>query len=404
MTFPVESKQSNGRSQRKDLVIRVQTSNPATFFGFLATVACHRAVLYKRFKSCGAQLKLTSNNITCQEFGRAHQDAITATNAKIERDEVSDPDFLEACYSLISTTTIVGDFEEARLHLKGVQNVVKRVDVPEYARAWLPLADIKAALGLLDRPRVPIPWAPTNLGINDIEQMLPHPSNPLYQMATGFADIPISAKLRGFLMEAAILCHMIDYNARSTLGLSFEEHNRLRNKCYELEHDLLDYVFDTFPSKEGENGPSIPVVEQVIRMAVIGILNTVCVFVLPGCGLGRALTQHQLNAVNRWFDNEINDVGHVQGHYATLKAVTWALFVFAQCAEQQLEAQEFRSLLLLMTKRLWLMSWDEVEATVYKFLYVPSVVRPNWRETWQYIERWRSQQRETPTEIDGPGR
>ena len=260
----------------------------------LATIACHRAVMYNRHKGLGPWVPRNSDNITDNDYKRACHDMMMATKVKEDNQEVTDSDFLEACFGIISTTTIVGDFQEARKYLIRVRNLLDRVEVPATAEAWLPLADIKAALGLLDKPRVAIPWERVTVGDGKIGHMLPLPGSRLSHLGASFTGVKgLSHPLHVHLRDAAAICHMCDFNVRDVDGLMEHEHVMFRCKSLELEYDLLKYVYDEFPNQE------VPPTEDIVRLAILGILSTISVYVLPGCGLGRAITQHQLKAIER---------------------------------------------------------------------------------------------------------
>ncbi|RMZ75229.1 hypothetical protein DV737_g5408, partial [Chaetothyriales sp. CBS 132003] len=321
MTFPVENKKANQRLARRMVVQRALEASPATFFAFLATIACHRAVVHHRHSELGGDGP-TGNyeRIRDRDFLLARQRSIAEANAKVAWGGIADAEYLEACFGIIATCTLVGDFDESRQYLRRIQDVGRHIEVSDEAAAWLPMTDIKVAVGLLSRPQVPLPWPRLAIDPASIKLMLPSPSKPLSHTGSGFSAVPgLSPALQALSRDAAIICLMCDFNARDVEGLTGREHVLFRCKSMELEHDLLSYVFDIFPLAEHGDG-----LEPTVDVAPT-----------------------------------------------------------EDCAKEQKEEVAFRQMLVEVMTRLQLFSWDEIEPILFTFLYVPTVLSPTWGRTWE---------------------
>ncbi|RMZ88299.1 hypothetical protein DV736_g4481, partial [Chaetothyriales sp. CBS 134916] len=401
MTFPVENRNANQQLTCRLVVLRALEASPASFFAFLATIACHRAIVHQRHAELGEDGPLRKcDRIRDSDFILAHRRSIAETNAKVATDGMVDAEYIEACFGIISTCTLVGDFDVARQYLNSIQDVMHHIEVPADAAAWLPMTDIKVAVGLLSRPQVPLPWPRLPIDSASIHRMLPPPSKPLSRTGSAFSGVPgLSSELQVLLRDAAVICLMCDFNARDLEGLTDQEHVLFRSKSMELEHDLLKYVFDIFPASaeltDGlEPAVDVPPTENVVRLAILGLMSIVSVHVLPGSGLGRALTQHQMRVIKRWFASSFDwqqqrktqDKTGNSSDTATLHAIMWALFVFAQCAKEQTEEVAFRQMLAEVLMKLQLFSWDDIELTLFTLLYVPTVLYPTWGRTWEVVE------------------
>ncbi|RMD44811.1 hypothetical protein DV735_g264, partial [Chaetothyriales sp. CBS 134920] len=399
MTFPVENRNSNLEVANHIVVDRVLEASRPAFFAFLATTACHRAVLHRRHSELGADgPSANCDRIRDREFILAHRSAITETNDKA-KGGVLDSDYLEACVSIISTLTLAGDFNVARQYLHSLLDVLQHVELSPPTAAWLPLTDAKVAVGLMSRPQVPLPWARVQIEDGSLQRMLPPADDPLLRMGSAFATVSgLSTELQRLLCDATLICLMCDFNARDVVGLRPHEHISFRCKSMELEHDLLSYVFDIFPvSAERADGleptPDVPLTEDVVRLAVLGLMTMISVHVLPGSGLGRAMTRQQMRAMTRWFASNLNgqqSLGEKMtgntSDTAALHTILWALFVFAKCAREQPEEEALRKMLAEVMTRLQMSDWDDIEHILYGFLYVPTMLRPPWWRTWELVE------------------
>lgn len=121
----------------------------------------------------------------------------------------------------------------------------------------------------------------------------------------------------------------------------------------------------------------------MIRLAGLGLLSRTPHSILPSCGAGRAVTHYQKRAFQKWLKQKRSDCGRPE-----LQAILWALFVFIQCAEHQPEADFFTEQMAQLTRELWLIKWQEVEATVYGFLYIPGLQAKVWQNIHESAMSW----------------
>ena len=392
LSFPTENTAAE-RESRFALLLYVKEHSPAAFLGFMTTVAAHRAVLYRKHEDLSPSDRVHSDLIRDNEYRMVLQEAVRATREMQKKGEM-DGEFLEACFGLISAQTIVGDFNQSLPLLQFVNQALQTVKIPIGAEAWLPLVDIKTAMGLLSRPIKQLPWTKAPVPADVLLRIRPPETSVYCRLGVAFTEAThITRQLRKLLADGVVICQFSNFNCSNQDGLATYEHVMYRCKTHELEFDILSYVYDVFPCS-GAEPPTIivPALEQIIRMAILGILSTIAAAVHPAVGLGRALTYHQKNAFHGYGARLKPDMDR-----AELKILVWALFVYSAGARDQVEEPEFEYFLSQACIWLGLRTWEEVEeAVLYKCLYVPGVQGRVWREVWQRAEheknRWSGRQ------------
>lgn len=158
LTFSVETKQPRERLVRQGMVLQSKISNPATFLGFMATAAAHRAIFHGNHKDLAPSSQNHDDLITDTDYQKVKHEAVMAVRKKIQRRDQIDHSMIDACFGLIATATVVGNFEEAMMHLKGIKQIMTLVDVGPQSLLWLPLSNVKVAVGLMSHPLLPLPW------------------------------------------------------------------------------------------------------------------------------------------------------------------------------------------------------------------------------------------------------
>ena len=383
MMFPIETKQPQQLLARKRLLLDYRSERPVAFSAFMATTAAHRAIYYGHHKDLSPDNLNREDLLNDSDFKTAYSDAVRATRIKVQAGETADSDFLDACFSLMSTASMIGNFEEAQAHLSAVKHALQTVELSAIAKEWLPLADNKTAIGRLTRPLVHLPWPRTHADAKMLARVSPRPNTPMARLATNFNSLGLSMPLIQIINNSRITCHLCQLNDSTLEGLSPVEHEMYRRTSIEAEHDLLTYVYDIFPHTHSDHSSLIvPALEQVIRLAVLGLYSTISIHILPASGLGRALTFHHKAALQRW----CAETASTQPTAVELRAVAWALFVYVQCAVGQSEVEEFDVLLARINADLGLRVWDEVEAMLYGFLYAPRMQRTRWKVVWEDLQ------------------
>jgi hypothetical protein len=385
MTFCVENLSERDRIGRQGMVLNSKASNPAIFLGFLATSAAHRAVWHGRHKDLGPSPEDHDGLITDPDFIKAKHEATVAVRQLFNQSTTLQQSMIEASFGLISTATVVGNFEEAKLHLKSVERMKSRIQLSPETMLWLPLANNKVSVGMLERPVMPLLIARKPLPSEILTRIQPHPLTSMSRLGMELVHLDqISNSLRNLLSAHTSLCHFCEANATTTPRASQSEMAVLTHKAVELEHDLVAYPYEDERFPQNSNGdPELPPFESLIRLAALGMLSLAPHTIMPSTGNGRALTHHQRRALDllmfQW----------QAGGVTELKALCWVLFVFIQNSLRQPEEVYFRDILLQVSHDLHISTWEEAQHVVLGFLYIPSLQASVWRGIWADIQSLR---------------
>ncbi len=364
------------------MVLQSKINSPATYLGFMATVAAHRAILYGRHKDLAPSDLNHDELITDPDYKRAKHEAIVAVRTLIEKSKTADQYMVDACFGLVSTATVVGNFEEARMHLKGIAQIMALVGSSQESLLWLPVTNVKVSVGLLQKPILSLPWIRGPIPPEALQRISPHRKSALARMGVDFKPLTdLSDTIQSLLKKSRDICTFVQFNAENPSGLTPLENAILRQSAVELEYDLVAYPYD-IPEFffNGDQEPTIPTLESVIRTAALGFMSLAPHTIMPSTGLGRALTHHQKRATEAWLRDR-------QGKYAIpeLKAVFWSLFIFAQCASKQPEEDFFLKLIVQTMWDLWPLGWPEAERILTGFLYIPKLQRVVWKHIWTQV-------------------
>lgn len=361
------------------MVLHSKINSPATFLGFMATVAAHRAILYGHHKDLRPSAQDHDDLITDPEYKKIKHEAIVAVRTSIERHEVPDKYMVDACFGLISTATVVGNFWEATIHMKGIADLMSRVGASPESMLWLPITNVKLSVGLLSRPILQLPWLREPMPTEIRQRIAPGPGSGMASMGITFHQLEdLSDSLQELLVTGRDICNLCQVNAANSMGLSPSENAILREKATEFEFDLVAYPYESLAFPRGsDDQPLIPPLERVIQLAALGLMQIAPHTIMPSTGLGRALTQHQKRAIEAWLSEKHGQCGVVE-----LRAITWALFMFSQCASKQQEEDYFIDLIVEISGDILPLPWLEVEGILNGFLYIPMLQAAIWQSIW----------------------
>lgn len=388
MTFAVEMKRTQDRLKRQGMVLHTKISNPASFLGFLATTAAHRAVLYGRHKDLAPSLEDHDDLILDQDYILVKQEATAAVRQALAKRTIVDEQILEACFGLISTASVVGNFQEAKMHLKMLDRLTSQIELSEETLRWIPIANVKAAIGLLERPVVPLLFERESIPDQLMRRIHPNPATELARLHSDFRKLDrLSQPLTLLLSAHRNVCYLCEINSIDPENALPRETSILSRKATELEFDLLAYPYEfiSFP-RNSRNEPQLPALEGLVRLAALGMLSISPHTIIPATGNGRAITHHQRKALDTWL-RELET-----GHTGYLRVTFWALFVYVQNALKQPEEPFFLEILATISHDLRLSSWKEAEKVMFGFLYIPAVQSSTWRAIWADVWK-RCQQR-----------
>ncbi len=351
----------------------------------MATVSAHRAILYGMHQDLAPSDANHDELITDPDYKKVKHEAIVAVRRMVEKRETLTQHAVDACFGLVATATVVGNFQEAKMHLKGIAQVVPSLGNTPESMIWLPLANVKVSVGLLAKPVMDLPWSREPIPQEMLQRISPEPDSDMTRLGSNFKALEeLSQELRALLGALEDICNFCELGAAIPEGLSSLENTTLRQKALEIEFDLLAYPHKVpdFASGGDSTGklPVPPALERVVRLAALGLLSRVPHVVMPSSGLGRALTCYQKDALAAWLG--LLGKGAATGGACQLKVVVWALFMFAHGSQRHPEEGYFVNLLGRFTRELGLRSWADVEGVMFGFLYVPKIQSPIWQSIW----------------------
>ncbi|OAP59931.1 hypothetical protein AYL99_04933 [Fonsecaea erecta] len=378
MTFCVEAKQAHDKLARQQMVMNSKMSNPATFLGFMATTAAHRAIFYGRHEDLAPSNSNHDDLILDPDYIRVKNEAMVAVRRTFDQRANVDYQMVEACFGLISTATVVGNFTEARIHLKILERVTSQLTLSEETMMWLPLSNVKVSVGLLLPPVLPLLFTREPLPAEVLSRAGQHLPSGMTRLGQDFLELQeMSQPLKLLFITFGDVCRLCEMHSTPPWNPSPAETLILRKKATELEFDLLAYPYESdIFRRDSNNEPEIPALEGMLRLAGLGMLSIAPHTILAPTGLGRALTHHQKGAVEKWLHEERS------GGVEEAKVVCWALFVFVQNALKQPEQPFFTELLAQVAQAAGLSTWEEIEEVVFGLLYMPWLQSSTWRGIW----------------------
>jgi len=360
-----------------------RASRPATFFGIMATLAAHRAILEGRHGDLAPSNTNHDDLFMDLDYKVMKNAAYVATRQEIAKQGIAVGVILDACAMLVCAAVMIGNFGEARTHLISIKSIISTTNDPSVLSPWVPLVDMSVSIGTLAKPLLVLPWNPTPIADDFLQRIVPQAQSPLARLGSSFADIEtLSFRLRSLLGLAEIVCYICEYNATHSAGLNTDEHETLRRKSLELQYQLLTYPFEVFPAFHNDSDKlRIPEIEEITRLAILGLLSRTVISILPSCGTGRALTHHQWSATQAWLRLQppAPDPG-------TMKLVVWALVISVHCAEGQPELPLFMRALVRFAGTCGLASWQDAEDLVMGYIYMPASLRNPWSKIWTSVQ------------------
>jgi hypothetical protein len=300
---------------------------------------------------------------------------------------------------------IAGLFDEARIHLTGLKRMVELrggitdesirsasmlsaiiTYVPEPRssdEAWLTACsstDVKAASGLLVRPVFPLTWDAQPVPPDIQQRIQPPATSPAHQLGSGFfSNMLLSSPLIRILhVIRDIIYYSITVQTKPETIHQADNHFFRVLNC-EAEHQLLSYIYPESQDTTSTSPPTIDShpLEAVTRVATIGFLNNFLIVSPPSSGLGRALTNHIVAAVNNC---ELSLLLTMPKENFGLFA--WALFVGAQGSAGRPERPWFVERLARVVIICEWQSWDQVSRIMSDYFYLPALHGMEWRSVW----------------------
>ncbi|KAL2000826.1 hypothetical protein VTN02DRAFT_2565 [Thermoascus thermophilus] len=389
MTFPLDSRTRPNSGDQMDLMVSSVLSDPGSFFGVMSMNAAHRAILSGRhsdlLKSSGGDSRVLYD----PDYYVMKAKCIREMNAKVRdpKRALSNEAF-DTLITLLTGALIVGLFEEAKIHLKGLKRMVELRggitgdglrDEKGVLSAIL-TTDVKTAIGLMTKPVFPLAWVPQPLAPEIRQRLSLHISSALLgQLGTAlftnpFLSPPLVKALHG--LQDLVLFHCIKDQNPEALGL--EDHQAFRILNYETEHELASYPFRLPRNRDtGPQGTNLHPVESVARVASICYMNLFIIVSPPSSGLGRALTKHLKEAVGRCTPEVLAQLPR-----KCYDLFSWALFIGAHGSAGQIERPWFVQRLAHAAAVQGWKDWEEVADVLTGYFYISHIHDPIWRPVW----------------------
>lgn len=239
--------------------------------------------------------------------------------------------------------------------------------------------DIKTANGLQSKPIFPLAWEPQPLPLRVLQRITPPPSSPLHQlgarlMANDLLSLPLKSALQGL----HTMMFFDDFNRQDPQGLTQEERELLRTLSFETEHELASYYYRP-PSQGGpEGGPgNLHPVEVVARISSTCYLNLFFIVSPPSSGMGRALTKHMKNAIDRCMNTVLPQLPS-----ECYDLMAWALLIAAHGAAGQPERPWFVQRLTQIIQVQGWRRWEDLSGILSGYFYTPAMHDMIWQPVW----------------------
>ncbi|KAH1269191.1 hypothetical protein KXX33_003696 [Aspergillus fumigatus] len=386
MTFPEEHKINE--QAETGLMVKSSFSDPGSFFGLMAMCAAHRAVLAGYHIDCSRapDSSRSTGHDTDYYFMKAR--CMQEMNAKMCDSEraLSDESF-DTMVNLLTSTLIIGMFDETRIHLAGLKRMVElrgglmadSIRQPSMLAAII-TSDVKAASGLMTKPLFLLPWDPRPVPSSVQQRIRPPAASVLARLGAAFFDNNIFSLplLRILDVMRDIVLYSQAYRERPA-SLCPEDHELFRVVNCETEHRLLSYIYtDGHQGSPSETQLDISPIEAVTRVACICFLNQFLILSPPSSGLGRALTKHLKASMSSWsLSLGPKSTKAINGLLA------WVLFIGAQSSAGQAEHSWFIGRLARLAMLRGWQKWEQVADTLANYFYLPDFHGAIWESAWK---------------------
>ncbi|KAL9109930.1 MAG: hypothetical protein Q9227_005453 [Pyrenula ochraceoflavens] len=384
MTFPIDTRRS--LEQQRLLVKTLMQdlrSDAAVFYAALTAAAGHNAIIRKRHEDLAPRPESGKRRLLLDpDYYVMEGEACRELGKKLNSPDGLSHHAFQSILSLIGATSPNAN-KDSVCHREFRQdtNAPRRTEANDsFPRG----NDIKAAMGLNSRPILPIFWDRQNLTVADHERIRPPSNSILNYMATKFDQIPgLSSSLLSLLEGLRNIYFLHDLGIRNdtSLGLGQEDYQLFSRKCTEFEYDLLEYPWQQYGDDESALYNMHPL-ERVVRTTILDLLKNSFVVALPASGLGRASTTSLVKALV-----DYNVEAFAQMYPAVEELLMWAYLIGVPGAKEYPEEEIFLDRLATIVSRRPGLSFDRLVELCAGFVYVPSLMEANWRESWTNVQR-----------------
>lgn len=387
-TFPLEKRDPAQFRLRVQAIMRHHLTSGATFYGAMAISAAHRALMCGRIEDVYPSADDQNGTPVRPEYLIMHDNALKTVNRKMQDPNTAlELDTIHGVMMLIGATLLVGNFEEMRLHLDGLVKMAHlRGDLFENAKDPYTLLvlrntlifDIKAAEGMGTRPRLPLHLRCDQMDEKLLLHVAPPPSSEQHVFARNFRSIPALSPILVNLLEGIReIFFLHEFNFQDAGGLTAEGHDFFRWRSITIEHGLLEYAYQHFPSYPGHPDKlQIPFLEAVARLSGIQFLCNIAITTHPNSGLGRALTR-QAYELLAGFTGRYSQFS-LQELELLMSMICMSNFGCQGQREEAFFHDHLRQVLCLRPCR----NWSEFQKIMKGFLYVPRFWETSWKRMY----------------------
>ncbi|KAF7591757.1 hypothetical protein BBP40_001137 [Aspergillus hancockii] len=384
MTFPKEH--AFNERAKTEMAVQSSFTDAGSFFGLMSMCAAHRAILAGRHSDLQYATEASHRFLHDADYYVMKAKCIREMNIKLRNPTLSlSNEAFGTIINLLTSALIVGLFDEARMHLRGLKRMVElRGGIADNGihqssmLAAILTTDVKAASGLMTQPVFPLTWGSQPVPVSIQERIAPSGTSALQRPGVAFfSNAHLSSHLISILrvMRDIILYSQVCNEKPATLLPS--DHEFFRNLNREVEHQLLSYVYfkpniQDIPFPEAISCPHS--MEAITRIASVCYLNHFLIVSPPSSGLGRALTKHLKQAIADCTWSSLS-----KENYGLL---AWALFVGAQSSAGQVERPWFVERLSRVVLTCGWNSWKQMFNVLIDYFYLPITNETGWKSIW----------------------
>lgn len=165
------------------------------------------------------------------------------------------------------------------------------------------------------------------------------------------------------------------FNRTDSEGVTSKEYEMFRIRGHEIEYELLDYPYREF--KSDENGPKMPPLESVARIAALTYISHSFVCSPPPSGVARTMTHHLKTAFTQCLSSESSPPSN------RVDFLAWAAIIGALGAANQAHKMWFLKQLKVFSRLQKWNSWSDLEPVLHGYLYSSHVHEVKWKKIWE---------------------
>ncbi|CRG92748.1 hypothetical protein PISL3812_09815 [Talaromyces islandicus] len=396
MTFPTETISFRDTRATLHTSVRKALADTGEFYGLMTVAAAHKGAVNNQGLSIVTPSPNSYQVIFDSNYCVMKGKCLRVLNEKLgEPSQALDHVAIQTVIHLITSSLILGFYQEAQTHLGGLKRMVDLcggISSPMLQNSGLIHAiiwsDLKSATGSMTKPMFLLPWKPTSLSAKMMQQIRPSPSSQLIYLCLSFYCQHVQSLSKslmdiiGRLRDALLFQNFIQEQNKTQPdkdGTASQLH-QLYLFMSEIEHDLLSYPPNAAATGHTHShAETLNPKEAMTRMGCICLLNSIIIVTHPAAGMGRTLT--------RFMKKEICVFASLYTSFylpqADLDLLSWVLFIGAQGSLEQVDHAWFIGHLRQVIKLRQWKEWADVVDVLQQYIYIPRLHEEAWRCTWK---------------------